>query len=179
MTDTARLYGGSLYDLAAEEQQAGLIGLQMREIRTLFAQNPDYIRLLQEPSIPLKTRQDLIEEAFGSQAHRYLVSYLKLLCERGLLREYAGSCQEYTRRYHLDHGIAEAVVTSAVPLTGEQTQSLTARLEKLSGKKISLTCKIDPSVIAGLRVELEGRLLDGTAAGRIQDISRRLESTVL
>ena len=91
MTDTARLYGGSLYDLAAEEEQAGLIGLQMREVRTLFAENPDYIRLLQEPSIPLKTRLDLIEEAFGGRVERHLVSYIKLLCERGLLREYADS----------------------------------------------------------------------------------------
>ena len=179
MTDIARLYGDSLYDLASEEQMAGKIGLQMRQIRGLFAENPDYMRLLQEPSIPLKTRQDLIEEAFGTQAERYLVSYLKLLCEKGLLREYADSCQEYTRRYHADHGIAEAVVTSARPLTQEQTSALTAKLEQISGKKISLTCKTDPRLIAGLRVELEGRLLDGTAAGRVQEISRRLENTIV
>ena len=36
MTQTARLYGGSLYDLAAEEQLTDTIMEQMGEIQKLF-----------------------------------------------------------------------------------------------------------------------------------------------
>ena len=68
MTQTARVYGGSLYDLAAEEQLTEAIMEQMSEIRQLFRENPDYMKLLSEPSIPTKDRTDLIETAFGEQA---------------------------------------------------------------------------------------------------------------
>lgn len=179
MTQTARLYGGSLYDLAAEEQLTGTVMDQMKEIRGLFRENPDYLRLLGEPSIPIKERTKLIEEAFGAQAERYLVNFLKLLCERNLLGDYAGCCEEFIRRYNADHNIAEAVVTSAVSLSDSQMEALKGKLEKLSGKQVSLTQRLDASVVAGLRVEIEGKQLDGTVQGRLAGISRKLNEVIV
>jgi F-type H+-transporting ATPase subunit delta len=179
MTQTARLYGTSLYELAAEEQLTDTIMEQMGEIRRLFQENPDYVRLLSEPSIPKKERTDLIEQAFGVQAQRYLVNFLKLLCEKGILMEYAGCCEEFTRRYHMDHNIAEAVVTSAVALSDEQMAALKSKLEKISGKTVALVQKRDPAVLAGLRVELEGRQLDGTVQSRLSGISRKINEVVM
>lgn len=179
MTQTARLYGGSMYELAAEEQLTGIILEQMQMIRKLFRENPEYVKLLMEPSIPKEERTKLIEEAFGAQAERYLVNFLKLLCERNLLMEYAGCCEEFTRRYNADHNIAEAVVTSAVALDEEQQKALEKKLEKISGKKISMIIKVDPSVVAGLRVELEGKQLDGTVQGRLASVSRKLNEIIV
>lgn len=179
MTQTARLYGGSLYDLAVEEKLADTILEQMQEIRDVFRENPDYVKLLSEPSLPKEERIKLIEEAFGGQAERYLVNFIKLLCERGLLGEYAGCCEAFTRRYNADHGIAEAVVTSAVALSETQMTALREKLEKISGKKVSLVQKTDPSVLAGLRVELEGKQLDGTVQGRLSGISKKLSEIIV
>ena len=174
MTQTARLYGGSLYDLAAEENLTERIMEEMGAVRSLFRENPDYVKLLSEPSIPTSDRTKLIEDAFGQQAERYLVNFLKLLCEKNLLREFGGCVEEFTRRFNLDHQIAEAVVTSAVPLSEEQAERLRKRLEEISNKKISLVRKVDPKILAGLTVELEGKQLDGTVKGRLSGFSRKL-----
>ena len=179
MTQAARVYGGSLYDLAAEEKLDGQIMEQMNEIRQIFRENPGYLKLLGEPAIPQDERMKLLDEAFGGQAEPYLLNFLKLLCEKKLLREFAGCCEEFTRRYNADHGIVEAVVTSAIRLKEEQMEALRAKLEKLNGKKIHLVQKTDPTVLAGLRVEMEGVQLDGTVQGRISYISKRLETTQL
>jgi len=179
MTQIARLYGGSLYDLAAEEKLTNTVMEQMQEIRNIFRENPDYVKLLGEPSIPKGERLRMVEEAFGSQSERYLVSFIKLLCERNILGEYAGCCEEFIRRYNADHGIVESVVTSAVTLTNEQMEALKERLEKISGKKVSLIQKKDPSVVAGLRVELEGKQLDGTVQGRLSGLSKKLNEIIV
>lgn len=178
MTQTARMYGGSLYELAAQEQLADQIKEQMSQIRLLFRENPDYIRLLSEPSISKDERKELIEKAFGEQAERYLVNFIKLLCERNILREYGGCCDEFVRRYNADHGIAEAVVTSAVTLTPQQMEALKNKLEKISRKKVFLVQKRDAAVLAGLKVELEGKQLDGTVQGRLMGISKKLKETI-
>lgn len=178
MTQTARMYGGSLYELAAQEQLADQIKEQMSQIRLLFRENPDYIRLLSEPSISKDERKELIEKAFGEQAERYLVNFIKLLCERNILREYGGCCDEFVRRYNADHGIAEAVVTSAVTLTPQQMEALKNKLEKISGKKVFLVQKRDAAVLAGLKVELEGKQLDGTVQGCLMGISKKLKETI-
>ena len=179
MTQAARVYGGSLYDLAAEEKLDGQIMEQMNEIRQIFRENPGYLKLLGEPAIPLDERLKLLDEAFGGQTEPYLLNFLKLLCEKKIMREFAGCCEEFARRYNTDHGIVEAVVTSAVKLKEEQMEALKAKLEKVSGKKIHLKQKTDPMVLAGLRVEMEGKQFDGTVQGRISDISKRLNEVVV
>ena len=167
MTETARVYGGSLYELAQEEHLEEEILSEMKEIRALFRENPEYPRLLSEPSIPRKERIGLIDAAFGSQAEPYLVNFIKLLCEKNLLREFGGCQEAFQRRYFAAHNIAEAVVTSAASLSKEQEELLKKKLET------------DPSVLAGVRVELDGKLFDGTVKGHLAELSRRISDTVV
>jgi F-type H+-transporting ATPase subunit delta len=174
MTEYARVYGGSLYDLAVEEKLTDAIKEEMLAIKEIFRENPEYLRLLSEPSIKKEERLSLIEKAFGDSAERYLVSFIKLLCEKGILGEYEGCLGEFVRRYNADNGISEVIVTSAVALNDEQKAALIQKLEKTSGKKISLTQRVDPGVVAGIKVEMEGVELDGTVSGRLSDLSRKL-----
>ena len=52
MTETARMYGGSLYDLAAEEGLETRILGELDEAVALFKASPEYLHLLSTPSIP-------------------------------------------------------------------------------------------------------------------------------
>ena len=174
MTKTARLYGSSLYDLAVEESLAEEILTQAQQTLELFRETPEYLRLLGEPSLSLEERCGLLDQAFGSSMQKYLLNFLKLLCEKGLLGEFGGCCEEMERRYMADHNISKAVVYAAVSLSEAQKQALTSKLEKMSGKSIRMEVKQDPSVIGGLRVELDGQLLDGTLQGRLQGLNRTL-----
>ncbi len=174
MTKTARLYGGGLYDLALEEKLTDTILQQLSCVRELMKENPDYAKLLAEPSIPFAKRCEMIDEAFGAAMEKYVVNFIKLLCERGILGEYGMCCDEYTRRYDIDNGIAVAYVTGAAPLTEDQKKSLTGKLEAKSGKRIRLKEKVDPHVVAGLRVELDGVEMDGTVQARLDTLSRKL-----
>ena len=49
MTKTAKIYGDSLYDLAAEEKLTEEILPQMEQVAVLFKENPDYLTLPSEP----------------------------------------------------------------------------------------------------------------------------------
>ena len=69
MTEIARMYGGSLYDLAAEEGLETRILDELDEAAKLIRDAPEYLRLLSTPSIPKKERCDLQDEAFRGQVH--------------------------------------------------------------------------------------------------------------
>ena len=60
MTKTAKIYGDSLYDLAAEEKLTEEILPQMEQVAVLFKENPDYLTLLSEPSVAKAERLSLI-----------------------------------------------------------------------------------------------------------------------
>lgn len=77
MTETAKMYGGSLYDLAAEEGLETRILGELDEVQQLLKQNPDYLRLLSTPSIPKKERCGLLDEALRGQVHLYVLNFFK------------------------------------------------------------------------------------------------------
>ena len=179
MTEIARMYGGSLYDLAAEEGLETRILDELDEAAKLIRDDPEYLRLLSTPSIPKKERCALLDEAFRGQVHLYVLSFLKILCEKGTLRELPGCARAYRIRYNAAHGILEATAITAIAMTAAQTEQLRQKLETITGKKIDLATKIDPSVLGGIRLDIEGTELDGTVQNRLATLRRNIAAATL
>ena len=179
MNQSSALYGKSFYDLAKEEKITKEVLEEMELVKALFKENPDYIRLLLEPSIPKKERLSLLDQAFSEELQPYLLNFLKVLLEKGLLRSYSECYKTYKKRYQEDEGITDALVVSAVALSEEQKAALITKLEKLCQKKIILSEKIDPEVLGGLKVEVDGKTLDGTVSGRLKEIRKNVNEVVL
>ena len=179
MTKAGDLYGQSLYDLALSENLTDDILSQMESVKEIFKENPDYVTLLSEPSVPRKERLKLVDEAFDGQLQPYLLNFIKILIERGLLRQFSACTRRFKESYNKDHGIAEAIVTSAIKLNESQLNALKSKLESVSGKKILLIEKTDEAVLGGIRVEIEGKLYDGTVQGRLDELRKKVDETVL
>lgn len=178
MTELAKRYGGSLYELAAEESLTDSILQEFTLAESSCKQEPEYLRLLQTPGIPKQERCGLLDKAFEGM-HPYVVNFLKILCEEDLLGELSGCLDAYRARYDADHGIAEATVTSAVPLSADEREKLLAKLQAKTGKTIRLTEKTDPSVLGGLRLDLAGERLDGTVQRRLELLRDDIANVVL
>ena len=178
MTELAKRYGGSLYELAAEEQLTDQLLAELDVAVSCIKQDPDYLRLLSTPSVPKKERCALLDKAFAD-AHPYLVNFLKLLCEEGLLAELPGCARAYRDRYNTDHGILEATVVSAAPLSDTSREKLIAKLQEMTGKTVQLTAKVDPSILGGLRLDLNGTRLDGTVQRRLELLHDNISSVVV
>ena len=179
MTKAAAVYGQGLYDLAKEENLAEVIFEEYREVSRIIYSEPDYIRLLSEPSISKETKVNLIDEAFAGRIQKYLLNFIKILCEKNAASELKGCFEAYKELYYKDNNIAEAVVTSAVKLSDEQRSALKAKLEAMSSKQIILKEKVDASFIAGICVDLLGKQYDGTAIGRINAIKKRVTDIIV
>ena len=173
MTEIARMYGGSLYDLAAEEGLETRILDELDEAAKLIRDDPEYLRLLSTPSIPKKERCALLDEAFRGQVHLYVLNFLKILCENGTLRELPGCARAYRIRYNAAHGILEATAITAIAMTAAQAEQLRQKLETITGKKI------DPSVLGGIRLDIEGTELDGTVQNRLATLRRNIAAATL
>ena len=179
MNRAAKNYADALFEVAYEEDIDGQILNQFSDVRELFDQHPDYVKLLFAPNIAKAERTALLDEAFSGRIHPYLLSFLKLLCENGYIYDY-GYCEtRYRTYYNTIHGIIAGVVISAVPLKPEQMEKLRARLYQISGKAVDLINRVDPSVLGGIRLEYEGVELDGTLRQRLHGIEKTLMDTVL
>ncbi len=116
MTETARMYGGSLYDLAAEEGLDERILGELDGVTALLNGNPSICVCSASPASP-KRALCAVGRSLRGQVHLYVLNFMKLLCEKGALRELSGCARAYRLRYNQAHGILEATAISAVPLT--------------------------------------------------------------
>ena len=101
MTETARMYGGSLYDLAAEEGLETRILGELDEAVALFKASPEYLHLLSTPrASPKMERCGLLDEALRDRVHLYVLNFLKILCEKGYPAGLPGCARAYRVRYN-------------------------------------------------------------------------------
>lgn len=178
MTELAKRYGGSLYELAAEEKLDGQILAELDTAVASFQAEPAYLRLLSAPNLPKKDRRALLDEAFAG-AHPYTVNFLKVLCDEGALRELPGCARAYRDLYNADHGILEVTAAAAVNLDDAERAKLTRALEARTGKKVQLTVKVEPGLLGGVRLDMGGVQLDGTVRHRLEALKNRLAEATL
>ena len=176
MTAAEKEYGSALYQLAAEEhcEDAVLEGLSLAV--GAFAEQPGYLKLVQNPALPAPRRLGLLDEAFGG-VHPYVLNFLKILCEKSALGLAGGCLAHYRALLYEARGILPVQAVSAVPLTDEQKAALAEKLGAKTGLTVELENLVDPSLMGGVKLRYEGRELDGTASGRLAALRRALLST--
>lgn len=174
MTDLAREYGEGLYELARDEDLRQMIHEQLNDVSALLKQEPQFVRLLCSRAVERDERLKIIDATFVNHVHPYVSNFMKLLVEKEHFDAFLLCCEWFHQRYNEDYRIVEAYVTSAVPLNEDERAALRVKLSKLSGRQVTLIETVDPSVIGGVRVEMDGKRYDNTIQDRLGRLKQSL-----
>ena len=179
MTDLAREYGTALFELAAEEQKDQELLQELQLLCQQFQENPKYLELLGTPTLSKPERLHIVDEALKGKVDGYLISFLKILIERGAVQEFSQCAQQYEKQYHKVHHIARATAVTAVPLTEELSNRLRDKLQQVTGKTILLSNRVDPAVLGGVSIEMDGKLMDDSLRTRLAVLRENLLQTIV
>ena len=179
MTEAPNQYGQALYDLAKDE---GLDQQILEEITVLngaFRENPDFLRILNAPSVPKAQRCQILDDSFRGKVHPYVLNFLKILTEKGYIRSFSSCCKVFEESYNRDRGILPVTAVTALPLSEALQTRLKDKLSSVTGKTVSLSCKVDSTCLGGVRLDFDGKQVDGTVRRRLEDMRSLLKNTVL
>ena len=179
MTQAANTYAQALYDLAKDEGLGKTVLAELSVLKDVFADTPQYSKLLSTPDIPKQERCGILDDAFRGKVHPYVLNFLKILTEKGYMRHFFDCCKAYEEIYNRDNGILPVTAITAVSLTPAQVEKLTAKLCQLCGKQVKLLSKVDPDVLGGVRLVYDGKQLDDTVSHRLDAVRNLLKNTVL
>ena len=104
---------------------------------------------------------------------------MKILTEKGYARYFCDCCDAYRELYNADHGILTVKAVTAVALTDQQAAKLSEKLASITGKTIELQNRVDPGCLGGVRLDYDGKRVDGTVASRLDAVRSLLKNTVL
>lgn len=177
MIDTKE-YAKALFLLAEEKEAMQAILSDLKQADAALSEEPDYVSLLDSPSLPREEKDALIDEAFAS-VDKDLCSFLKILCAKHALYTLSRITDTYEALCDEAMGIIRAEAITAAPLSEEQSNRLTKQLEQKTQKTVILKNTVDPGVLGGVKLRYMGKQLDGSLQSRLEAIRESLQSTAL
>ena len=179
MTQIGSVYAQALYALARDEGVAEPVLAQLKALDESFSGEPQFLRLLGAPNLSKEERCGILDDSFRDKVHPYVLNFMKLLTQKGYMRHFSDCCKAYRALYNQDNGILEVVAVTALPLSEGQTVRLKEKLTAITGKTIELNCRVDPACLGGVRLDYDGKRVDGTVKNRLDAIGALLKNTVL
>lgn len=169
----AAKYAKATLELAEEKGQAASVLEELILATAMFGANDGQV-VFSHPLLPAKKKKAVIAEVLREKAGAIVMSLLNLLIDkrRGALLAIIADC--YQKQYQAKQSWQQAEVTTALPLSVEQMNKLKLKLKAFVGKDINLEIKLDKKLKAGAKVKLGDLSLDGTLAGRIEQLRRSM-----
>lgn len=179
MTGFGAEYAKALYSLAKEENLTDRFLRELEVLNAAFADQPEYLHLLSSPNLSKNERIGIIDTGFRGKVHPYVLNFLKILTQKGYAKRFPDCVKAYRAQYNEENGIVSVLAVSAVALTDAQAEKLRSKLETVTGKKVDLQRRTDPACIGGVRLDYDGRRVDGTVKNRLNSMRELLNNTVL
>lgn len=170
MTDTSKSYADALFSLAMETNTISETLTALKEMRDGLYGTEGALDLLASPSIPKDERCAVLEKAFGDVQPEHVLSFVGVLVQHGYIRELDDCLKAYTELHDAARRLSTAYVTSAVELTEGEKAKLIEKLSQKLGRTIHLECAVDPSLLGGLIVNVDGKVIDGSLKHKLQEI---------
>ncbi len=174
----ARRYGRAIFEIGKETGTLAALTREIRDASAMYSDNEELRDALNNPIVPEGQREEMLKE-LGVRAGFSEVTQntLLLLLRRRRLAALPEIARQLARLADQDQNVAQAVVTSAGPLSDGYLDRLRAELERATGKRISITHRQDPSLIAGVVTQIEDQVIDGSLRTRLSSFRDNLLRT--
>ncbi len=172
----AKRYAKAVLDLAVEAGQVDQIGQQLSVLHEAVLGEPRSRAFWSTKSIGEDEKRNVLQDILEAMdAHGVVRNTINFMLERRrlmLLPPLVEAYQDLARA--ISHTI-DARVVSATELTPEQLQRLAEALKQAFGQRVELVTEVDKSLVGGLRVETEGRIIDGSVRGRLAALAQSIK----
>ncbi len=171
--EIAERYASALYAVAAEGGMVEDIEKELASIVDAMRTVPDFSRFLTHPLVPREAKVTLVEGAFPGLSE-YMRNAIRLLIRNGRESYLDLIYDRYLSVRGEAEGITRVRVVSPSPLSPEERSRLKRRLEEALRSPVRLDEGLDERLIAGVRIEIEGKVIDGTLRARLDALRSSL-----
>ena len=177
-TILANRYAKALFAVAQEESAFDEYAKTLNELADSFATVPEVGDALVNPVYPLEVREKVMEYLVQSLNASQIMSNFLLLVVRkkraAVLPEIAVAFQGLVDNLN---NVCQGSVISAIALSAELQEKVKGTLEKLTGKTVVLTAKVDPSIIGGVVAKVGDLVLDGSIKTQLAGLTESIKGS--
>jgi len=170
MEKLGSLYASALFDLALENGTVDAALEQAVLLRDAI-EDEQYSRMLTHPHITAAEKQELLRTAFAGHIQDDLLGFLFLATEKNrevciipALSGLIGMIERHMKK-------TTANITTATELDDNQISEMKEMLSEKLDKTVDISLNVDPSIIGGPYVFVDGYYIDWTIRTRLRDLT--------
>ena len=163
----SRRYAGALIEIGLKEEQLERFGKELNAAVEMLASKEVWTSF-SSPLLPSEAKVYVVDElAKRSGWSKTVSNFLKLLVEKKRITILPAVAESYAGLADKASGRVHATVDSAIDLDGGIKSRLVQKLVAMSNGQVVLDAHTDPSLIGGVKVQVESTVIDGTIRGQL------------
>ncbi|MEG5035047.1 ATP synthase F1 subunit delta [Microcoleus sp. AT3-D2] len=176
-TEVLQPYASALMSLAGSNNLSEKFGEDIRSLLSLLEGSEDLRQFLGNPLVKPDAKKAVIQQIAGEEMSPLMHSFLKLLVDKGRILFLEGIGKQYLARLRELNQTVLAEVTSAVPLSDAQQQTVREKVQAMtSASQVEIETKIDADLIGGVVIKVGSQVIDASLRGQLRRLGIRLNS---
>jgi len=164
------IYASALFDIAL--QQDAVDEYLSQSIFLLdYLSDEDFYRVLIHPQIPASKKHEMFRTAFAQNINEDLLGFLYLVADKNREANLVPALEALVGFFQRHKRIVTAKVLSASEYDDKQAESLRDILSSKLDKHVELDMKVDPTLIGGPYIYVDGYYIDWTVKKRLHDLT--------
>jgi ATP synthase F1 delta subunit len=169
------IYGQALFDVAKDRGITEEIGEEYKEVSRVFADNPLLKKLFLLPTLSALEKKDVAEKIFAGRISQELMGFICILIDRRRVNVWDDIGKHYAKLVWESNGLTKGVIYSVVPMDQDRIKAFEKKTGAETGKKVSLENRVDKSLIGGVRIYIDGKLIDASVKTRLEAMKQRMK----
>lgn len=174
-TTVSLQYAKAIFDLAKEENLVDEYSSYLEMAGEIFIDDLNTFKTFNHPSVSNEERIDIIDKCLKDYVTITFLNYLKVLVDNNRLVEIKDICDSYQALLDDYHRQCNATVYMKFEPDAEEKKFLIATLEKKYNKKVNLTIQIDQSLVGGMKIVIDGKVMDASIKSEMLDLKNELK----
>jgi len=170
-------YAAALIEISEE---SGQLGEYLEQVKAVYdALNRDEcVQFLQHPHIPSAAKKQLFTSLFDGKISADIMGFLFLSVDKNRETLLIPALSAYIDMANKKLGRLEANVVSAAALSKQQLSRLQSVLTAKLQKQVEVKHSVDPGLIGGLYIHVDGRLIDCSIRTQLKRLRESMEGGV-
>ena len=162
-------YANALLDLAEDQKLVEKVESDIVDLRNMIKESEDLRNTVIDPRVD-KSEQFAVVESLAKKAkfQKLTLNFLNVLVENRRLDILEAVIATISKELSKRRGEKVAHIKVAQDLSAKQVKELETALAKASGKPVALNIEVDPSLLGGMIVTMDSRMVDDSVAGKLE-----------
>lgn len=171
----ARRYARAVFDYSVAENTLDAVGRDLLALGRTMDGSSELVQVLTSPATSRADRRGVIHAvAQKLGVCNTTVRVLDLLLDADRILHVPAIAREVAAMATQRSGHITAEITSATPLSADQMQRIVTGLERISGKKVQTTARVDADLLGGVSVKMGDTVYDGSLRAQLSSLQTRL-----